>query len=73
MDRITPEVIEALTRLLDYTEPDERSDYEAATERHVSPNHIYFDICFLRGWLKSILKQREPRPIRGSRNKEKEL
>jgi hypothetical protein len=30
--RITPMVVEALTRLLDYVEPDERADYESREE-----------------------------------------
>jgi hypothetical protein len=65
MDRITPEVVEALTRLLDYTEEDEKNDYQEAAEFERG-NHIYGDICFLRGWISS-LNVYARRPIRGSK------
>ncbi len=65
--KITPEVIDTLTRLLNYLELDEEKDYQRAPE-HDRANHIYGDICFLRGWLDSVV-QDTARPIRGSRRK----
>jgi hypothetical protein len=66
--RITPQIIEALTRLLDYTEPAEKPHYEATTEREEREDHVYLDICFLRGWVESLARK-SPRSIQGSRRK----
>jgi hypothetical protein len=66
--RITPQVIEALTRLLDYTEPVEMPHYDAITEHEEREDHIYLDICFLRGWVES-LEKKSPRSIQGNRRK----
>jgi hypothetical protein len=64
---MTPGHAEALTRILDYLEEDEKADYDGSTEWS-RDNHIFLDLCFVRGWLDSATKD-EPRPIRGSRRK----
>jgi hypothetical protein len=66
-DRITSAVLEALTRILDYIEPDEQRDYGAMPEGGRA-DHIFGDICFMRGWLESA-KRHVPRPVLGSRRK----
>ena len=66
-NRITEEVTEALDRILGYLEPDERLDYEARPECG-QDNHVFLDVCFLRGWLEAV-KGRAVRPVLGSRGK----
>jgi hypothetical protein len=72
-NRISPSIVEALTRLLEYVEPDERADYETREEcSEARWNHIYGDICFLLGWVRT-LAVRQPRPIEGSRRESPDI
>ena len=46
------ELKQALTNILDYIEEAEKKDYEKSP----ADDHIYLDICFVRGWLNAASK-----------------
>ena len=46
------EINRALTNILDYVEEEERRDYEKSPD----DDHIYLDVCFVRGWLDAAVK-----------------
>ena len=45
----------ALTNILDYLEEEEKKDYEKSPD----DDHIYMDVCFVRGWLDAAVKSGE--------------
>jgi hypothetical protein len=47
------EIKRALTNILDYLEEEEKKDYEESQE----DDHIYMDVCFVRGWLDAAVKR----------------
>jgi hypothetical protein len=66
---ITDAVAETLTRILDYLEDDEHRDFENSTP-DARDNHVYLDVCFIRGWLTRALEEAQrPRPVFGSKYK----
>jgi hypothetical protein len=42
----------ALTNILDYLEDEEKEDYEKSPD----DDHIYMDVCLVRGWLDAAVK-----------------
>ena len=47
------ELKQALTNILDYVEEEEKRDYEKSPD----DDHIYMDVCLVRGWLDSAAKR----------------
>ena len=52
-----PEFFEALTRVLDHFEQDEELNYDSTPEAE-KENHIFLDICYLKGWVEAANQTR---------------